>query len=93
MIPYHHYPRVGLQYCRCDNCGNDLRSMLLSRLFDKRRKNIPYTPTPRYKLKRRRPLMSRKISQYVRGRVNPPYKQRRAQRLTMQKLLKEFGVE
>jgi len=93
MIPYHHYPRVGLNYCRCGNCGNDMRSIMLSRIFDRRIKNIPYKPMPKYKARRLRRFILNKPTRPLARRDHPPYKQRRVHRLAMQKLLKEFGAE
>jgi hypothetical protein len=87
MTPYHHYPRVGLQYCRCDHCGNDLRSRTISRLLDKRFKDVPYKPMPAYKHKRicprvvGRPLLKNRV------KFSPAYKQRRESSILMQKLL------
>lgn len=86
MIPYHHYPKVSLYYCRCDHCGNDLRSRILSRLFEKRQASMPDKPWPKYKLKRRRRLIPK-----VKRRVQPPaYKQRRELKIMIQKKLAIF---
>jgi hypothetical protein len=86
MTPYHHYPRVGLQYCRCDHCHNDLRSRLVSRVLDKRFKNVPHKPLPAYKRKR---MLTRVVGRPLlkhRAKFKPPYKQRRESSILMQKL-------
>jgi hypothetical protein len=94
MTPYHHYPRVGLQYCRCAHCGNTLRSRTLSRLFDKRMESMPYTPMPKYKQKRIGKFRLTPMVQYpLRVRVSPPYKQRRLFGNKMRELLNRFGVK
>jgi hypothetical protein len=96
MTPYNHYPRVGLQYCRCAQCGNTLRSMTLSRLFDKRMESTPYTPMPKYKQKRigRFKLTPKlKATVRLRARTCPPYKQRREFKDRMRDLLTTFGVK
>lgn len=89
MTPYHHYPRVGLQYCRCDHCGNDLRSRILSRLFDNRRKNMPIKPMS-ILLRKRRKMFTRNVLKSKR-RVEPPaYKLRRESKISMQKKLEKW---
>lgn len=94
MTPYHHYPRVGLNYCRCDHCGNDLRSRMRSRIFDKRMDSIPYTPMPKYKRRRiGRFRLTPRIKYPFRVQVSPPYKQRRKSHERMQELLKNFRAE
>jgi recombinational DNA repair protein (RecF pathway) len=94
MTPYHHYPRVGLQYCRCDHCGNTLRSMMMSRIFDKRMESMPYTPMPKYKQKRiGRLRLQPKVQYRLRVRAHPPYKQRRKFNDKMRALLNKVGVK
>jgi hypothetical protein len=96
MTPYNHYPRIGLQYCRCAHCGNTLRSMTLSRIFENRRKHTPYTPMPKYKQKRVGRLRLHpklKATVRLRARVCPPYKQRREFKDRMRELLTNFGVK
>jgi len=94
MTPYHHYPRVGLQYCRCDHCGNTLRSMMLSRIFDKRMDSIPYTPMPKFKQRRiGRFRLTPKVKYPLRVQVSPPYKQRREFNERMRDRLTKFGVK
>lgn len=91
MTPHNHYPRVDLEYCRCGQCGNTLRSMMRSRIFAKRSKNMPYTPIPRYKLKRKiRWLPKQSIASKSR-RPYPPYKKRRLYQIQMRELMKQYG--
>ena len=87
MTPYHHYPRVRLEYCRCVNCGNDLRDRILSRIFIKLCDKIPNISIPKYKLKRISHLASKKSIRSLKRLLNPPYKQRRVHHIAMQKSL------
>ena len=88
MTPYNHYPRVGLNYCRCEKCGNDLRSRTLSRIYDKRRKRSSGTRTLKYKLKR-----------WIRSNIKakyrtppPPYKQRRESEMYIKKMISQMEI-
>lgn len=89
MIAYHHYPRVGLQYCRCDHCGNDLRSRTLSRLYDRRRKNMPVKPMS-FLLRKRRKMFTLNMLKPKRRTPPPAYKQRRESKISMQKQLEKW---
>lgn len=99
MIPYHHYPRVVLEYCRCDNCGNDLRSRTLSRLYDRRAEKEPVKLFPKYKLKRKRlyNLAPKRLYNLApikkKLRPSPPYKLRREYRIRMKEMIKLIEVK
>ena len=87
MTPYHQYPRVSLNQCRCANCGNDIRHRLLDRLWEK--KTVRYTPLPPYVKRRKYPSLFGKPK---RAKFAPAYKLRRRHAERFEKLQAAFAA-